>query len=266
VLAEFAKLRFWRNTDVAKLQSGESASLGNGILGHEWNEDLDNGFRPAGLIRMSRTTVNNVAYIQDYGTIYDSGTATHSLTLYRARSGAIVFSAGTVQWPWGLDANHDTETGVPPERANPGGSIRIGVDLKGPVRAIQQATVNLFADMGVQPATLQPGLVPAVASSDTRPPVAQVVSPADGATITGDIVTISGTARDDGTGVVAGVEVSIDGGGRWHPAAGTDAWSYESPVPSGAATLRILSRAVDDSGNLSAPGPAVLVKVHRSTE
>ena len=50
-------------------------------------------------------------------------------------------------------------------------NIRIGVDLKGPVRAIQQATMNLFADMGVQPTTRQEGLVAATASTDKTPPV-----------------------------------------------------------------------------------------------
>jgi hypothetical protein len=138
VPAAYAKLRFWRNTEVARLKPGEQAVLGDGILGHEWNEDLDNGFRPAGVIRLSETTVDNVQYIQDYGTVYDSGTATHHLTLYRARSGALVFCAGTVQWAWGLDPHHDTETGVPPERMT-ANAIRVGVDLKGAVRAIQQA-------------------------------------------------------------------------------------------------------------------------------
>ena len=118
VPARFAPLRFWRNTEVAQLKAGQQAVLGYGILGHEWNEDLDNGFRPAGLMRMSETTVNNVPYIQDFGTVYAAGTATHHLTLFRAPSGALVFSAGTVQWAWGLDPNHDTETGIPPERAN----------------------------------------------------------------------------------------------------------------------------------------------------
>ena len=42
------------------LKPGEQAVLGDGILGHEWNEDLDNGFRPAGLMRCRETTVNNV--------------------------------------------------------------------------------------------------------------------------------------------------------------------------------------------------------------
>jgi hypothetical protein len=263
VPAEYGKLRFWRNTSVARLQPGEQVVMGSGILGHEWNEDLDNGFRPAGLIRMSRTTVNNVLYIQDHGTLYDSGTATHHLTLYRAKSGALVFSAGTVQWAWGLDPMHDTETGVPPERAVPGGAIRVGVDLKGPVRDIQQATVNLFADMGVQPAALQPGLVAATQSSDAVPPSSRVRSPSDGARIAGDTIALSGTASDSG-GAVAGVEVSLDGGVRWHPAVGTDTWRYEGRVPPKATVLQVLSRAVDDSGNLEAPQSAVRVTVGQS--
>jgi hypothetical protein len=260
VPADFAKLRFWRNTEVARLKPGERVALGSGIIGHEFNEDLDNGFRPAGLIRMSRTTINNVAYIQDYGSVYDSGTATHSLTLYRAPSGALVFSAGTVQWPWGLDANHDTETGIPPERANPGGSIRIGEDLKGPVLAIQQATVNLFADMGVQPTTLQKDLVRATPSSDIVAPRAQILSPADGARVFGNVIKISGTSSDAG-GVVGGVEVSVDDGRHWHPAAGTESWSYDAHVSPGVGVVRIRARASDDSGNLGTPVQSVVVTV-----
>ena len=30
------------------------------LLGHEWDEDLDNGFRPEGLVRLSETHVDNV--------------------------------------------------------------------------------------------------------------------------------------------------------------------------------------------------------------
>ena len=37
------------------------------------------------------------------GTIYGVGIATHRLTIYKAASGALVFSAGTIQWSWGLD-------------------------------------------------------------------------------------------------------------------------------------------------------------------
>jgi N,N-dimethylformamidase beta subunit-like, C-terminal len=244
VPARFAPLRFWRNTEVAQLKPGQQAVLGSGILGHEWNEDLDNGFRPAGLIRMSETTVNNVPYIQDFGTVYVSGTATHHLTLFRAPSGALVFSAGTVQWAWGLDPNHDTETGIPPERAL-SSNIRVGVDLKGAVRAIQQATLNLLADMGVQPATRQEGLVAATPSTDRTPPLSKVDGPAS-STGSGPFE-VSGTASDAG-GVVGGVEVSVDGGTTWHPAEGTTRWRYR--FESATAPATVLSRAVDDSGNL----------------
>ena len=77
--------------------------------------DADNGFRPAGLIDMSSTTVSGVEVFTDYGsTVEHSGTATHHLTLYRAPSGALVFGAGTVQWAWGLDSDE-------PDRGNAAG-------------------------------------------------------------------------------------------------------------------------------------------------
>jgi hypothetical protein len=247
VPARFAPLRFWRNTEVAQLKAGQQAVLGYGILGHEWNEDLDNGFRPAGLMRLSETTVNNVPYIQDHGTVYAAGTATHHLTLFRAPGGALVFSAGTVQWAWGLDPNHDTETGIPPERAN-GSNIRVGVDLKGPVRAIQQATMNLLADMGAQPATRQADLARATASTDRTPPTSRV-DPGAARSVGNGVFAITGVASDAG-GVVSGVEVSVDEGRTWHPAEGTARWRYRWEAATAPAAGAILSRAVDDSGNL----------------
>ena len=273
VPAKYAALRFWRNTDIAKLKPGERAVLLKGLLGHEWDEDLDNGFRPPGLFRLSETTIDNVPYLQDNGSIYDSGTATHHLTLYRHETskqpantansassrGALVFGAGTIQWAWGLDEHHDTETGIPPERAN-SSSTRVGVDLNGPDKNIQQATVNLFADMDVQPQTLQEGLAPASTSTDEQPPTSTVHLPADGATLPLETLIISGTAQDT-DGQVAGVEVSIDNGLSWHPASGCETWSYEW-LPAQPGTVTILSRAVDDSGNLERSGQGVTVTVH----
>lgn len=270
VPAKYAALRFWRNTEVAKLKPGERAVFLKGILGHEWDEDLDNGFRPPGLFHLSETTIDNVPYIQDHGSVYDSGTATHHLTLYRhetpkqsanetSNSGALVFGAGTVQWAWGLDAHHDTETGIPPERAN-SSSTRVGVDLNGPDKNIQQATINLFADMEVQPQTLQADLTPASASTDVQLPTSTVRLPADGATLPLDTLIISGTAQDT-DGQVAAVEVSVDNGLSWHPATGRETWSYEW-LPAQPGTVTILSRAVDDSGNLERPGQGVTVSIH----
>ena len=73
---------------------------------------------------------------------------THHLTLYRAASGALVFGAGTVQWSWGLDGA-TTRTAAGPD--------------------MQQATVNLFADQGVQPPPCIAGLTARPRRPPTRP-------------------------------------------------------------------------------------------------
>ena len=254
VPSQYSKLRFWRNTRVASLASGQSTTLaaGAGIIGNEWDVDADNGFRPPGLMDMSSTTDTSAEVFTDYGSTTQLGsTATHHLTLYRAASGALVFGAGTIQYSWGLDNG----TG--------------GGNAGGPVdSALQQATVNLFADMGdVQPYSLMAGLTPATASTDTTPPTSTITSPSQGATFSdGAQVTISGTATDAGGGVVAGVEISTDGGSTWHPvttmsAANTSVtWSY-SWIAHGYPTTTIETRAVDDSGNLEKPGPGVTISV-----
>jgi hypothetical protein len=249
VPADDGKMRFWRNTNIATQSAGQTSALASGTLGYEWDEDLDNGFRPPGLIRMSTTTANGVEVLQDYGSKYAPGTATHHLTLYKHSNGALVFGSGTIQWSWGLDVNHDN-----PDRGD-----------SEPDARMQQATVNLFADMGVQPATLQSGLLSTTASTDTTTPSSTIISPTAGATVqTGSQITISGTATDIGGGVVGGVEVSVDNGTTWHPAVGRASWSY-SWTPETAGTVTINSRAIDDSGNIENPGASISVNVGTRT-
>ena len=111
VPASYGAHRFWRNTGVDTLTPGQVATFAPGTLGYEWNEAPNEG-APPGLMRLSSATVSNVSRIQDYGNNFPSGQqATHSLTLYRHSSGALVFSAGTVQWSWGLDDMHDGSAG-----------------------------------------------------------------------------------------------------------------------------------------------------------
>jgi len=251
VPSTYSKLRMWRNTAVANLASGQSRTLapGVGTLGYEWDLDADDGFRPAGLFDMSSTTVSGLQPFTDYGTTTaNTGTATHHLTLYRAPSGALVFGAGTVQWAWGLSDEN-------PSGANPD-----------PV--MEQATVNLFADMGVQPSTLASGLVAGTKSTDTTPPTSHITSPTSGSSVNdGTQITITGTATDAGGGVVGGVEISTDGGTTWHPApiAGSDAqsvnWSY-TWVAHGNPSTTIETRATDDSGNIESPTDAITLNVN----
>ena len=53
----FAQLRFWRHTRVAQLADHEVYVTLPGVIGHEWDIDVDNGFRPAGLVHLSSTYV-----------------------------------------------------------------------------------------------------------------------------------------------------------------------------------------------------------------
>ena len=215
------RMRFWRDTpNVSTLAPGAVWTGPEGTLGREWGEDRDDQARPAGLVRLA-TRVD--------------GAGAHHAVFHKRAGGALVFSAGTRQWSWGLDASVD----------------------------MQQATVNLLADMGAQPATLQDGLVPASASTDVVAPVSDVTSPALGAMVSRlSPVLVEGTAMDGAPGQVGGVEVSVDGGLTWHRAEGRESWSYLWTPPADG-TYVILSRAVDDSGNLETPSAGVALGVGR---
>jgi len=241
VPAEYASMRLWRNTAAAALTGTQSLTLGSGLntLGYEWDVDSDNGFRPAGSFRLSSTTVSAPEVFTDYGSTVAPATVTHNLTMHRAPSGALVFGAGTVQWSYGLDSY--------PNRAAPD-------------RNMQQATVNLFADMGAQPATLITGLVAGTKSTDTTAPASVITSGLNGQTLAdGAKITIAGTASDSG-GVVAGVEVSTDSGATWHPATGKGTWTF-SWIAHGSPTTNVKTRAVDDSGNLEIASAGATVDI-----
>ncbi|MCJ0874387.1 DUF4082 domain-containing protein [Streptomyces sp. AP-93] len=236
----YAKMRLWRGTTVANLTPSQTATFPVGTLGYEWDSDVEDAARPPGQIAMSSTTVdiNDGKYRLDYGNTYGNGTATHSLVAFRDQtSGALVFGSGTVQWSWGL-------TNMP--TGNPDDAV-VTEDKR-----MQQATVNIFADMGVQPKSLQSNLLVATASTDHTGPVITVTSPAANATVPAlRPVTITGTASDSGGGVVARVEVSTDGGTTWKATAGFGSWSYKwTPTTPGSAQIKV--RAVDDSVNIGA--------------
>jgi hypothetical protein len=266
--ADDGKMRFWRNTSIAQQSPGQTASLPFAVLGHEWDESIDTGgggvfqdqygltptgakYRPAGLVQVSSTTAPTVGPLEagadpppqtrrpDVGTLA-LGPPTHHMTLYKAASGALVFNTATMQWAWGLDANHDGE-------ATP-------TDTR-----MQQATVNVFADLGAQPATLQSSLVATTKSTDATPPTSSIS--ALPVVHVNQPVIISGTAVDAGGGVVGGVEVSTDGGQTWNPANGRGQWSFGwTPTATGPVTIR--ARAADDSANLESPGPGLAVVVN----
>ena len=235
VSAEFKNMRLWRDTSIKDLNSGEKATFPLGTLGYEWDSDVENAARPPGMVRFSSTTlqITDGTMLLDEGNNYGNGVATHSVVMYRDQSSnAIVFGSGTVQWSWGLSTQH---TGPATSE-----------DLR-----MQQATANLFADMGVQPKTLQPLLKTPVKSTDTTGPTTNVTAPAAGATVPKlSPITVTGTAADTG-GQLARVEVSTDGGGTWRAADGLANWTYTwTPIVEGPARIRV--RGIDDSLNFGA--------------
>ncbi|XRA98385.1 Mo-co_dimer domain-containing protein [Pycnococcus provasolii] len=253
VPASMAKLRFWHNSGLAERAENANgvARIREGVLGHEWDEDVCNGHRPSCMVHMSRTEADGVMYVQDHGAVYDSGSAVHRMVLFKhPESGALTWGTGTVQWTWALEVLHDggDTGGVPPERANPF-ATRVRPDPAGTDRAAQQLSFNVFAMAGVHAATPQADLVPWEASDDHAAPRSRVLN----ATPTH----VDVMAFDEGGGAVAAVEVSVDGGRTWCFAerhgdtgvlwrmrrkdhASLTKWNVEGAV---------LTRAVDDSLN-----------------
>jgi hypothetical protein len=238
VSSDYASLPIWRNTSVADLQAGQSANFPY-LIGYEWDVNYDNGYAPATLVELSSTDVASNAVLQDiYAKTVSPGTATHSLTMYRADSGALVFGAGSVMWAWGLDSHHSL------------GPNGWGANAQS-YTDIQQAMVNLFADMGIAPETLQDGLVDGFASRDTTAPgVVAAQWPTSFNYLAGYALTVAGTASDAG-GQVAGVIVSGDGGKTWHRATGTTDWTA-SVVVDGDGAGQVLIKSFDTSFNMSA--------------
>ena len=240
VPAEFSALRVWRDTGVAP---GGTSGIAPGIIGYEWDTAPNDASRPNGLVRLSQTTLNWNSILTDQGSRTSPGTATHDLTVYRAESGALVFGAGTTFWSWGLSNAHD--------------SSPYGANIASPI--IQQFTLNLFADMGIQPGVvdavlLSQGLARAALSNDHIGATATMADlPASIAARQSLLIT--GTASDvshqlsNTDGQVALVEVSFDGGAHWLAAQGTTNWSYSwRPTTEGVFTVQ--ARAIDDSLNI----------------
>jgi hypothetical protein len=244
VPSTYATQPFWRNTRVAKLTSGQTTTLAVGTLGYEFDENVNNGFRPAGLTQLSSTTISGALKLQDYGSTYANATVTHAMTIYRHSSGALVFSAGTIFYSWGLDGHHDYS------------SISSATDV-----AMQQATVNLFSDMGVEAGSLQSGLVPGGGAppdpGDQVAPTVSISGPGANTTVSGT-VTVSATANDN-VGV-AGVRLLVDGtviGAEDTSAPYSVSWNTANVV-NGVHTITAIAR--DTSGN-TATSAAVSVTV-----
>ncbi len=150
--------RVWRYSTLASMAAGTTASIGQNLVGWEWDARFANGAEPAGVVTVASSPVTGEV-LTDAGKVYNpNGSANATATEYRASSGAWVFATGTNNWSRGL-----------------------GLDMNGvgePNSLIQQGTMNVLGDMGVHPTTPQAGLT---VDPVGAPSVTQTV-PAAGAT------------------------------------------------------------------------------------
>jgi hypothetical protein len=141
-----------------------------GLVGYEWDAILDNSANPAQLIILSQspTRANQVLPPLPGKTNPD---VSHAVR-YRARSGAIVFSIGSIQWVWGLD--NDRVTRPPQLQLTWRRRLRLRSRLKrliygeaaAPMPTMprvdnraQQIAVNIFSEMEITPQTPSPGVI-----------------------------------------------------------------------------------------------------------
>ncbi len=89
---------------------------------------------------------------------------------------------------------------------------------------------------------------PAHAVCDREAPTCSIISPSDGAHLTGTLI-VQGTAADGETGV-SQVEVSVNG--TWYSVAGTSSWQFSMTAPP-EGEISIACRAHDGAGNISEP-------------
>ena len=240
VPAADGKMRFWRNTTIATQAAGATATLPNGTLGYEWDEDIDNGFRPAGSFRLSATTVANAPALTDYGSNFaqphrraqhDALPHAERRARVRRRHRAVGMGAGRQPRSRQRGRRRAHAAGDPEPDGGHGRAARH--DPVGPRRG-HRVERRGGADV-----------------DDHAPAAGATVAPSTP-------ITISGTATDAGGGQVGGVEVSTNGGETWRRANGRGAWTF-SWTPGASSSYTIRSRAADDSGNLENPGPGVTV-------
>ena len=145
----------WRDTEVEDLTTGTWDSPSQ-ILGFEWDTYGPAGTNQGGASFMasphaSAHYASNASYsissgllLTDAGDVYNAaGTAVHRLVMHPSSvGGGITFSTGTINWALGLDSANTFHS--------------IGNDNTS--AAIQQATLNVLADMGALSTTTMAGL------------------------------------------------------------------------------------------------------------
>ncbi len=233
----YAGDRIWRN---AGIPSGSTTTIGSNLLGWEWDAIPTQAQylsrQPAGvkpLTSSPATLGQNVDWLQDEGRIYaktpppgqcNCGQAVK----YTAKSGALVFAAGTNDWANALAPNPDSR--------------------------IIQTTYNIFSDMGVQPQT--PVDVILDPPSGPQPPVASFTIAPNPAQ-TNQTITFDASSSTDLDGAIARYEWDLDGNGSYETDRGSNPVGTTTYASTGVYTVRL--RVTDEQGVRSTTNRALSI-------
>jgi PKD repeat protein len=238
---EFAGDRIWRNTGLSEVST---TTIGNDAVGWEWDTIPTQAqyvsHQPAGVKRLSSSNVGTAPsppdFLQDEGLIYANvpppgQPSTVAAIKYTAPSGALVFSAGTIQWSWGLAPHYLDRPGFE-SYEDP------AVDSSDP--RIQQATYNVFSDMGVQP------LTPAGITIDGNDPPEASFTASPNPVEKGTLVSFNAAGATDSDGTIAKYEWDLDGNGSYETDTGSTASASKAYESAGTLTIRL--RVTDNAG------------------
>jgi PKD repeat protein len=201
---EFASNRIWRNTGIS---ANSTTNIGENLVGWEWDAIPTQAqylsHEPKGVKSIYATNVQvskTNSWIQDEGRLRNTEPPPGQPgkiggVTYTAASGAEVFASGTMQWAYGLSSSAD-------ER-------------------IQQATYNIFSDMGVQPNTAEEGLHLDPAGKNRAPNGGFTISQNPAKTNTS--LTFDASASHDPDGTIAKYEWDLDGNGTYETNTGSKA-------------------------------------------
>jgi PKD repeat protein len=207
---EYASDRLWRQTGVS---TTSSTSIGSKLVGWEWDAVPTNAQylskQPAGVTRVtsSDTTASGSEWLLDEGRVYGASPpaglpGVTQAVKYTASSGALVFSAGTCQWSWGLGPHWIDQPGS-------GQSYQDAPTDSSDAR-ISQVTYNILSDMGAQPLTP----VGITLDSGNQPPTASFTATPN-PVLTGQTVTFDGSGSHDTDGSIVKYEWDLDGNGTY---------------------------------------------------
>jgi plastocyanin len=221
---EFGSSRFWRHAGVSATLPTTLSELS---VGWEWDQiPTQPGYlaqEPAGVKQLTLTDTTNEgdSWLQDAGraranTAPPGQPSNVSSVEYRAPSGALVFSTGTMEWAYGFGRDH----------------------------AIDQATYNVLSEMGVAPVTPEEEIT-LDTPGELKPPWPSFTPSTTSITV-GQSVTFNGAASKSPNGSITDYKWDLDNSGSFATDTGTT--STVTRVFSKPGTYKVLLKVTDSKG------------------